>query len=211
MTLRNTIVADNSATVVANQIGGKPITSNGYNLVEGGCSGCVASDRTADPMLGPLANNGGDTFTQALLAGSPAIDAALPSDAPATDQRGVARPLGATADIGAYEYDPPLVAVSVTPDGGQSLSHLPSNGTPYSATFTVTNTGNGASTYGLKALGGAAGAVSIVSVDGVAGDTANVSVAAGASRSVVVEYVVGGRRVGHARHGVAARHDWRRR
>jgi hypothetical protein len=45
-----------------------------------------------DPMLGPLANNGGPTWTHALRLGSPAIDAAPVFSAPAIDQRGVRRP-----------------------------------------------------------------------------------------------------------------------
>jgi hypothetical protein len=54
-----------------------------------------------DPLLGPLANNGGPTETMALLSGSPAIDAGTAAGAPATDQRGEAR--GTPPDIGAYE------------------------------------------------------------------------------------------------------------
>jgi CSLREA domain-containing protein len=57
----------------------------------------------SDPRLGTLADNGGPTRTHALLAGSPAIDAASATDSPATDQRGVARPQGAGDDIGSYE------------------------------------------------------------------------------------------------------------
>ncbi len=56
-----------------------------------------------DPMLGPLANNGGPTQTHALLAGSPAIDTADPMNFPPTDQRLVVRPQGAGPDIGAFE------------------------------------------------------------------------------------------------------------
>ncbi len=68
-----------------------------------------------DPGLGPLTDNGGPTGTHALLAGSPAIDASLPSDvlgfvgfsnglgALATDQRGLPRVEGAAADVGAFE------------------------------------------------------------------------------------------------------------
>jgi hypothetical protein len=55
-------------------------------------------------MLGPLADNGGPTQTHALLPGSPAIDAGDNTACPATDQRGVTRPLGAACDIGAYEF-----------------------------------------------------------------------------------------------------------
>jgi CSLREA domain-containing protein len=59
-----------------------------------------------DPLLGPLADNGGPTLTHALLAGSPAIDAGLPRGRATqnVDQRGTPRPLGVATDIGAYEY-----------------------------------------------------------------------------------------------------------
>jgi len=56
-----------------------------------------------DPKLGLLANNGGSTKTHALLAGSPALDAASTTDCPTKDQRGVPRPQGAGCDIGSYE------------------------------------------------------------------------------------------------------------
>ncbi len=64
------------------------------------------TDINDDPDLGPLQNNGGPTDTHALLSGSPAIDEAE-TDAPNTDQRGVARPqpAGGEADIGAFELD----------------------------------------------------------------------------------------------------------
>jgi hypothetical protein len=56
-----------------------------------------------NPDLAPLGNYGGPTPTMALLPGSPAIDAADPTDFPATDQRGVPRPFGPAPDIGAFE------------------------------------------------------------------------------------------------------------
>jgi hypothetical protein len=66
-----------------------------------------------DPLLGPLQNNGGPTQTQALLSGSPAIDAGNPSGCTdgnghllKTDQRGMPRhdPEDTRGcDIGAYE------------------------------------------------------------------------------------------------------------
>jgi hypothetical protein len=61
-----------------------------------------------DPLLGPLANNGGPTFTHALLPGSPAIDAGNPAipDPPPTDQRGFARIYGPAIDLGAVEAQP---------------------------------------------------------------------------------------------------------
>jgi hypothetical protein len=63
---------------------------------------------TDNPLLGPLADNGGPTKTHALLPGSPAIDAGWTFDAGviSTDQRGVPRPCppSVSFDIGAYEY-----------------------------------------------------------------------------------------------------------
>jgi hypothetical protein len=58
-----------------------------------------------DPMIEPLALNGGPTRTHALEGGSPAINAASPLDCPATDQRGAARPQGEGCDIGSYERE----------------------------------------------------------------------------------------------------------
>jgi len=58
-----------------------------------------------DPLLGPLANNGGPTLTHAPLPGSPVIDAgnpAIPSPPP-TDQRGFARIVGNAVDLGSVE------------------------------------------------------------------------------------------------------------
>ncbi|HEX3129596.1 MAG TPA: IPTL-CTERM sorting domain-containing protein [Thermoanaerobaculia bacterium] len=61
-----------------------------------------------DPLLGPLANNGGPTLTHALLPGSPAIDAGNPAiqAPPPTDQRGFARIYGPAIDLGAVEAQP---------------------------------------------------------------------------------------------------------
>lgn len=64
----------------------------------------------ADPLLAPLADNGGLTKTHALGSGSPAIDAG-DDDGWDTDQRGAgfARIRNARADIGAYEVDPDVI------------------------------------------------------------------------------------------------------
>ena len=60
----------------------------------------------ADPLLGPLASNGGTSRTHALQAGSPAINAGSNPESLLYDQRGTgfARVAGAAADIGAYEF-----------------------------------------------------------------------------------------------------------
>lgn len=71
--------------------------------------GTCSVEYTADPLLGPLEDNGGDTWTHALLPASPAIDAGDNAYCPATDQRGVERPKdgdddgSAVCDIGAFE------------------------------------------------------------------------------------------------------------
>jgi len=109
VTLENTIIA---AGITANNCGGLAMTSGGGNLDEDGS--CALADPTdlsnVNPMLAPLASNGGLTQTHALLGGSPATDAARTAVCPAVDQRGVARPLDgngdgtAACDIGAFEF-----------------------------------------------------------------------------------------------------------
>ncbi len=56
-----------------------------------------------DPLLAPLADNGGPTQTVALLPGSPAIDAGIAVAGVTTDQQGIPRPQGFAPDIGAFE------------------------------------------------------------------------------------------------------------
>ena len=58
-----------------------------------------------DPLLGPLAGNGGLTLTHLPLPGSPVIDAGNPAIAapPATDQRGLSRIAGPAVDMGSVE------------------------------------------------------------------------------------------------------------
>lgn len=99
------------------------LTGAGYNLI-GNTTGCtLAGDATGNitnlsPNLGPLQDNNGPTFTHALLAGSPAIDASNPagcldpSGLPlTTDQRGFFRPADGDSnfisrcDLGAFEFN----------------------------------------------------------------------------------------------------------
>lgn len=108
VTIRNTILAANLADNYHRRIEGPNITSLGHNLSTDTTTASVFTatgdlNNVLDPRLGPLADNGGPTFTQALLPGSPAISAGDPTGAPATDQRGLARVVGGKIDIGAFE------------------------------------------------------------------------------------------------------------
>jgi hypothetical protein len=105
----NSITGDESiigacSGTLASSIGHNLLLSSGSTALSGNLSGNLYN---VDPRLGPLSDNGGPTLTHALLLGSPAIDAADPSDSTLTDQRGVARPQGAASDIGAFEFTSP--------------------------------------------------------------------------------------------------------
>lgn len=113
ITLARTLVATNGTTDCSGQIG-----MAAFNLIGVQGAGCTFQSAgsndiigtpgfAVDPVLGALTDNGGPTATFALLAGSPAIDAA---DTPAgcgfaVDQRGIVRPQGPACDIGAFELE----------------------------------------------------------------------------------------------------------
>jgi hypothetical protein len=90
---------------------GGTVTSLGYNLSSDNAAGLLtgAGDQiNTNPMLGPLQDNGGPTFTHDLLAGSPALNAGDPNFTPPPfdDQRGYARVFGGRIDIGSLEVQP---------------------------------------------------------------------------------------------------------
>ena len=144
ISIKNTIVALNTADGTGPDVVGD-FTSQGFNLigqsdgstgftngVNGDQAGTTASP--LDPLLGPLQDNGGPTFTQALLFGSPAIDQGAAATGPATDpstgdpiitdQRGMTRPVdfpnivnatgGNGSDIGAFEVQMPSHLLNIS-------------------------------------------------------------------------------------------------
>ena len=86
------------------------IMSQGYNVSSDDGAGYLngPGDQTnTDPLLGPLQDNGGPTFTHALSPGSPAIDSGDPNFVrpPLYDQRGPGfdRVKNGRIDIGSFE------------------------------------------------------------------------------------------------------------
>jgi hypothetical protein len=115
ITFRSAIVSDprGGGDNCQTQDGGI-LTSQGYNLAsDASCILAATADQpSTDPMLGPLASNGGPTRTMALAPDSPAVDKGIPNGQ-TTDQRGLTRlvdfaqipnaPGGDGSDIGAFE------------------------------------------------------------------------------------------------------------
>jgi predicted outer membrane repeat protein len=126
----NSIVAGNTATATDPNLFGA-ITAGSNNLTSG------------DPMLGPLADNGGPTWTMLPLPGSPAIDAGIDTGSlPSTDQRGLVRNLGATVDIGAVETQQSTVVSRTGDSGVGSLRQTIEEASPVD-TITFANTLSG--------------------------------------------------------------------
>lgn len=108
--LRSTIVAANQTNGAPEDLWPPGMTVSGSNDLVVAAPGVDLPGDTlsADPLLLPLADNGGPTPTQALADGSPAIDAGSNDAALAFDQRGdgFVRTYGAGTDIGAFEVQP---------------------------------------------------------------------------------------------------------
>jgi CSLREA domain-containing protein len=90
---------------------------------------------TADPVLQPLADNGGPTQTMRLGAGSAAIGAG--AGCQATDQRGVARSTAPACDIGAYELTPPAASTPSASAITQTAATLTGSATAKQASATT--------------------------------------------------------------------------
>jgi predicted outer membrane repeat protein len=121
---RDSLFAGNTAIDGPDVFGS--LNSQGHNLLGNttGCDGYGSTDLlNVDPMLGPLQDNGGPTWTMALLPGSSAIDTGDNSDAPSWDQRGegFSRIVNGIVDIGAFEVQGDGPRRPAASSGGASL------------------------------------------------------------------------------------------
>ncbi|MBX3434589.1 MAG: hypothetical protein KF847_14820 [Pirellulales bacterium] len=117
----SSIIAGNAGSDVDQVLGSfvNSFLSTGYNVVGNGLATghfIASGDKrnVVNALLGPLVDNGGTTFTHALLDGSPAINAGNPLFSAASflppltaDQRGFGfdRVLKGRIDVGAFESD----------------------------------------------------------------------------------------------------------
>src|SRR5207253_8681064 len=120
----NTILnAGKSGANIVNS--GGTVTSHGYNLSNDDGGGFLigpGDQVNTNPLLGPPQDNGGPTFTHALLPGSPAIDTGDPNFTPPPfyDQRGPGfnRVANGRIDVGSFEIQSaptPTPTPTVTP------------------------------------------------------------------------------------------------
>lgn len=104
--IRNTIIAGNTLGDFLVELEDPDATVTLENIWLGKDPGRLGTV-SGDPLLGPLQDNGGFTWTCLPLPGSPVIDAgSLPTDGPGLDQRGFPRPSGGAPDLGAVERVP---------------------------------------------------------------------------------------------------------
>jgi N-acetylneuraminic acid mutarotase len=145
----SSIIALNTATTGGPDYftNGGTLRSTGYNIIGNNAGAVINSQPTdqigtptapIDPLLGPLADNGGPTLTLALQPGSPAINRGNPA-APPQDQRGYGR-LG-VPDVGAFEFNgiPPAPIVTTNPATSVASFSATLNGSvnPRESTTTV--------------------------------------------------------------------------
>jgi hypothetical protein len=141
----NTILNGGSPENIFN---GAAVTSRGYNISSdngGGYLNGPGDQINTNPLLGPLQDNGGPTFTHELLAGSPAIDAGDPNFTPPPfyDQRGPDfwRIRNNRIDIGSFEVqNGPAVTPTPTPTPTSTPTVTPTSTPTPTPTPTITPT-----------------------------------------------------------------------
>jgi len=206
---RNTIIAGNTDALGSPDVQGH-VVSQGNNLIgigdgSTGVTDGVNGDQVGtsgspiNALLAPLGNYGGPTQTLALLPGSPAINAGNNTEVPAADQRGIARPVQTTVDIGAFESQGFTMAISggnnqsaqintafATPltltvssafsepvDGGIVTFTVPGAGASASLAASAPTVSGGSTSTGTVTANGTAGAYSVTA--GASGVASGVS------------------------------------
>lgn len=143
----NNIFDDNSGSATCSV--GSPVswTNQGDNFFDSatGCSSVGSDIIASSANLGSLALNGGTTLNRLPNTGSPVIDVASATYAPATDQRGVSRPQGASDDMGSVEFDAP--ADTTAPIIAQ-VTAVPSPTNDSTPNYTFSSDEAGTITYG---------------------------------------------------------------
>lgn len=104
LTLKNTILSNN----VPGNCSEKMPFSNGYNISSDDTCNLVATEdkNSVNPVIGPLADNGGSTLSHIPLPRSPAINEGQCVQGINIDQRWLPRPSGPECDVGAVEVQP---------------------------------------------------------------------------------------------------------
>ena len=171
------------------------VTSDGYNLSSdngGGFLTATGDQINTDPLLGPLQDNGGPTFTHALLVGSPAIDTGKDLSGTGQDQRGSVRPFdlacipnasgGDGSDIGAYEVQNTAPTISAASgvtrqqDAGVSNSSIARVNDAEDPKNTLSVTVNGSTSATTSGV-----TISNIVVDSSGNVTADIAAACGAT------------------------------
>lgn len=139
ITLRASVFSNNVSAIGFGRHCSPQAAEGGFNVQfpaqnpGAGDPNCTSGVLIADPLLGPLANNGGPTQTRALTGASPARDRVTSGcPPPSTDQRGSPRPIGAACDSGSYEASGSIAVADTTV--------AESTGGAVQATFTLTLT-----------------------------------------------------------------------
>lgn len=111
ITAANCLLSDGANSGVANNVNGNLVGTSGAPI---------------NALLSPLGNYGGGTPTLLPMPGSPAIDKGIVVAGLTNDQRGFPRLRGAAPDIGAVEFNNPVVTISGN-SGAGSLRQVISN------------------------------------------------------------------------------------
>jgi parallel beta-helix repeat protein len=197
----NTLIAGNTAPSSGPDVRGT-LTSQGHNLIGNGSSATI-TPTTGDqigtaaapinPLLGPLANNGGPTQTRPLLNGSPALNAGdnCVTQTPGclttpltTDQRGTGfnRLVGSAVDIGSFEQ-----AANTAPMFSPAAAIGRQQGSPAGAAVTVGTVTDAQTAAGsLTVTQIAGGTATGITVTGITNTNGTITATVSASCSATV-------------------------